>query len=245
MCCFSGNIDKVSKTRIFARDNGSSQLLVYAMDLDAPEDLAMILPIPVKQGTQKIEFIDLSKNTDFFEKIEALFPKNVRKGMSRGMLSYGMDSDSMLEVHKVGSYDASFVPTIDDMDRLDKRFTIPTSVWKQIPEYRTFGFAVFKLTKGEAERHPMGFKFESGIASNQIFFPTVHIHGGERMPPSEYFDHTLYAQSSRKIAGRWLESNAAGKELVSSMKETMIEGKVYKKTIEGDCPNEDQYFNLV
>lgn len=238
MCCFSGSIDKVSKTRIFARTQGSKQLLVYAMDLDTPEDLAMILPIPVAEGTQKIDFLDLSKQNDFFEKVEALFPKNVMKGMTRG-LSFGADSKDLLEVHKVGAYDASFVPTVDDMDRLDERFTIKKAIWDELPEYANFGFAVFKLSKGNAERHPMGFWFQSRL-SGSLFFPTVHIHDGT-IPEEETFDHTLYAQSEGGVAGRWRESNAATASLTKGLQNALVEAVVYKKTIEGTCPNEDTY----
>ena len=52
-----------------------------------------------------------------------------------------------LEVHNVGDYEASFVPTIADFSRLDARFKLPDKTWSQIPEYADYGFAVFKLNQ--------------------------------------------------------------------------------------------------
>ena len=46
MCCFSGPVQSVSNTRIFARNSGlTNQFLVYEMNFSAKDDLAMILPI--------------------------------------------------------------------------------------------------------------------------------------------------------------------------------------------------------
>ena len=47
MCCFSGPVDDVAATRIFARMVGSDrQLIAYEMQLAAAAPVAMILPIP-------------------------------------------------------------------------------------------------------------------------------------------------------------------------------------------------------
>jgi hypothetical protein len=51
MCCFSRPVESVSATRIFARaDEGGRQVLVYSMLFQATEPLAMVLPLPVKEG---------------------------------------------------------------------------------------------------------------------------------------------------------------------------------------------------
>jgi hypothetical protein len=48
MCCFSRPVEHVSNTSIFARPVAKGrQALVYTIQLNAREDLAMILPIPV------------------------------------------------------------------------------------------------------------------------------------------------------------------------------------------------------
>ena len=52
MCCFSRPVDSVSATNIFARSGaGGRQLIAYSMTLRAGEDLAMILPLPIKPGS--------------------------------------------------------------------------------------------------------------------------------------------------------------------------------------------------
>lgn len=49
MCCFSGKVDQVKNTRIFARlGEGGSQFLIYEMDVSARQDVAMVLPGLVK-----------------------------------------------------------------------------------------------------------------------------------------------------------------------------------------------------
>ncbi|MCU0654720.1 MAG: hypothetical protein MUF64_05350 [Polyangiaceae bacterium] len=48
MCCFCRPVKVVSSTAIFAcRASPGGQILAYKMDLEASEDLAMILPLPV------------------------------------------------------------------------------------------------------------------------------------------------------------------------------------------------------
>lgn len=243
MCCFSARIDRVSKTRIFARVEGNLQTLVYSMDLNTPQDLAMILPIPIQPGTHKIEFIDLSYAADFFEQIEALFPKPPEPRTRS--LGYDLSESEVLEVEKVGAYDASFVPSAQDMDRLDRRFAITKDIWDAVPEYVDFGFAVFKLSKGDAERHPMGFRFPTRHPT-RLFFPTVHVHDGT-LPKQEDFDHTLYAQPEKNliVVGRWTESKPADERMVLGLKRTITEGRIAKKVVEGVRENKDIYADLI
>jgi hypothetical protein len=54
MCCFSRPVISVSATNIFARAaEDGRQFLVYSMTLNAKDDLAMVLPLPVKIGETK------------------------------------------------------------------------------------------------------------------------------------------------------------------------------------------------
>src|SRR5947208_3461722 len=69
MCVFSKSVISVSGTNIFARSTGNGrQLLVYSMTLNAKEELAMILPIPVRPGSGEnaVRFINLKDYPDFF-----------------------------------------------------------------------------------------------------------------------------------------------------------------------------------
>jgi hypothetical protein len=153
MCIFSGPVQSVSNTRIFGRTFSASQetkhyarqVIVYQMKFAADNPLAMILPIPIIGADENaVEFIDLSRCADFFEKLDAKFP-NLSKSLGADSFGRrGMGSDT-LEVHRVGKFDASYVPSINDFKRLDQRFTLPRNTWDKIPAYADYGFVVFKL----------------------------------------------------------------------------------------------------
>ena len=210
MCCFTGKVEEVKNTRIFARlGERGNQVLIYQMSVKVPQDLAMVLPIPVKQGVGEdaINFFDFSKYDRVFNDLWELFPQP----MSRGADPFGAAPAAAgyaLKVVSVGAYDASFVPTIADFSRLDARFRLPDDVWAKLPGYADFGFAVFKLKPGNAQVHPMAFSFPTALAGT-VFFPTLHLHDGE-VHAKERFDHTLYFQGGGMDSARsgWQESPA-------------------------------------
>jgi hypothetical protein len=202
MCCFAQPVDSVSDTKIFARLlEGGWQYLVYQMSFKSPTANAMVLPLPVQlpaTDDQTLEFISLKDYEDFFSDLDQGFPSEYK-----GFPPPAAEVDSAaagaltLEVHEVGDFVASFVPSIADFTRLDEQFRIPKESWDQIPGYGNYGFAVFQLKSLAGTPHPMAFKFRSRLGSGgdrQIFFPTVHIHDGE-VHQREEFDHTLYLQA--------------------------------------------------
>lgn len=78
MCCFSRNVSFVKNTRIFARPlGGGVQAVAYQMSLGAPEDLAMILPLPVERKAAKkpLEFVNLEKYDKFFDDLAKDFAR--------------------------------------------------------------------------------------------------------------------------------------------------------------------------
>ncbi len=195
MCCFSGTVQSVSNTRIFARaTTAGRQLLAYQMKLSAAEEVAMILPLPVPHGTADgaVRFIDLEGYGAFFDDLKAGFPEP-RTSPLAGIMSASTDAlEGTLPVERVGSFEASFVPGLKDFARLDSRFRIPETTWDALPAYKSFGFAVFKLKKEAHTFHPMAFEFPTADPS-RLFFPTVHIHDG-KVHPLAFFDHELYGQ---------------------------------------------------
>ncbi len=247
MCCFSRPVSFVGSTRIFARFlDGVNQCVVYEMKLDAQEELAMILPIPVVQPAKEdaVKFADLSDYPGFFRDLEKAFPAPPAlafRGDPKGM-PFSMPLEP-LEVQRVGSFNASFVPTIADFSRLDAQFRLDDSVWKSLPQYKDYGFAVFKLRKGNQHVHPMAFRFPSGTPG-RIFFPTVHIHDG-KVHEMEDFDHTLYAQAWKTavIKGpHWEESEKNSGQFVNLAKTKDLVwggGHLYKRNIIGQARNED------
>lgn len=208
MCIFTESVYAVSDTRIFARAAGPGrQYLAYEMSFGAATETAMILPLPVASHDERtaLRFIDLSATPDFFDRLASMIVmfEEFQMGAGAGdvdMLSLGTEEvRPPLLVHEVGAFDASFVPTVADFDRLDARFRLPPDVWSALPQqYRDYGFAVFRLraTDGKAlHAHPMAFEFSTRFDS-QLFIPTVHVHDGS-VPKLAWFDHIIYAQSVR------------------------------------------------
>ena len=203
MCLFTDVVDEVSDTNIFARVIGGRQLLAYEMSYAARSELAMVLPIPVAAGTGEdgVRFIDLGDCPRFFEELRDGFPapRSAMLGSIEGMTLGDTDLETrILEVHDVGAYEASFVPTPADFGRLDERFRLPVDLWLELDAYRDYGFAVFKLRPAGLHReHPMGFEFPTRHP-DRIFFPTMHLHD-RRLAKTARFDHSLYCQSSHAM----------------------------------------------
>src|SRR2546423_9198337 len=163
MCCFSQPVISVSATNIFARAGAEGrQFLVYSMSLNARNDLAMILPLPVKTpaGEKDVQFIDLKGYPNFFAHLRSGFPSKADSRSKRHLFSLGESAASAtLAVVQVGDFEASFVPTMTDFSRLDERFRLPADTWNKLPQYESYGFAVFKLKPGAMTVHPMAFSF--------------------------------------------------------------------------------------
>lgn len=249
MCCFIGNIDVVANTKIFARASNGAQFLVYSMTYAARSAVTMVLPLPVKLGAREdaVRFVNLEKYPDFFEDLLAGFP---RPEFTRGLALAGTLSITLsappLVVHDVGSFEASFVPTIDDFDRLDARFRFPAEVWERLPAYRDYGFAVFKLkgTASPLDVHPMALEFPRRDLE-RLFFPTVHVHDGLVHEDAD-FDHLLYCQLSTNDTHRhgWLRSIGPAAGFVDSTRARGIvdpKGYCWQKPIRGRRVNADTW----
>lgn len=215
MCCFGGRggaLKYVGKSNLFARAAGERQLLVYSMSVATSEPVAMILPLPVPPGSPEdaVRFIDLHGYPRLFTDLDAGFPDVLLYPKSRGLLARSAAPKRTLAVHRVGDFEASFVPALADFARLDPRFRMSDAVWRALPQYADWGFCVFKLIDlrtswfgrwfgGRKPRtiHPMAFEFPRRDPS-RLFFPTLHVHDGEVHPHAD-FDHTLYYQAERAL----------------------------------------------
>lgn len=257
MCIFSGPVAHVGGTKIFARlkadaAKGMSQYLVYSMSVSTDSDVAMILPLPVSSHAENaIKFIPLDGYPDFFEDMEKGFPQPMWRGHSNKSITLAAGvPPAVLEVHEVGDFIASFVPTLSDFDRLDARFRLPTDTWEKLPHYRDWGFAVFQLrattsrsakaTERAKRIHPMAFLFPTQLAE-ALYFPTLHIHDGKVNNQAE-FDHTLYFQgeSFAKFAAEFSTADAVSFVKVSKAKGIVQpDALCMKRTIGGLNPNRD------
>jgi len=218
------------------------------MSFKAEEDLAMILPIPVKQpaGEKDLTFIDLKGYPDFFKDMDQGFPIPPPPSATGTLRSHSLAAAAArLEVQQVGDFEASFVPTVSDFSRLDERFRLPEGTWKDLPDYKTYGFAVFKLKSNAnpTRVHPMAFSFPRRDP-HVLFFPTVHIHDGA-VHPTAHFDHALYAQPTDEahpdvISWRESSGHPAGFMKVKETKGIVLADQhCYKKEMRGNFSNED------
>jgi hypothetical protein len=171
------------------------------------------------------------------------FPEPSARPGARERAAGGLKLEKKLVVHDVGAFEASFVPTIKDFSRLDERFRLPAGTWEELPRYKKYGFAVFKLKKGDVSVHPMAFCFPTALERG-LFFPTVHIHDGKVHDKAD-FDHALYMQleeggtvfiegwrESPQPAGMFMNKKKAG-DLIDP------DAHAYRRGIRGRQKNED------
>lgn len=252
MCCFSGPVKSVSATNIFARMNENGrQFVVYSMTIDMSKPLAMVLPIPVKKKSDEkaVRFVDLKGYPNFFGDMDSGFPKPITRSDSMNNLSAVPESAHLLKVVQVGNFEASFVPTVKDFSRLDARFQMPPDLFAKIPDYKHFGFAVFKLKPGAQTVHPMAFEFPTELGA-QVFFPTVHVHDG-KVHTRAKFDHVLYCQSSGATnlkLSTWVESPKTAEHFVDVKKSeglVLAAEHCYKLEMRGLLPNKDTYLGVL
>lgn len=222
---------------------------MYSMRLTVGGDVAMFLPVPVAHGTGEdgLRFVDLSKYPTFFEDLERGFERT-------DMLSLdgGFDGPprlrSKLVVHRVGAFEASYVPSRDDLDRLDARFRLPASLWAALRDYDDWGFAVFRLRPGtDTKIHPMGFRFVSRDPA-RLFFPTVHVHDGQ-FHPTAAFDHALYYQPEPGRAAHpdWttMDPAAAFMRIADTAGLVAADLPVSRRQLVGELPNADTWISTL
>jgi hypothetical protein len=197
---------KITKTNIFARHSSDEkQLIAYSLSIASKSAAAMILPLPVKanSGDNALRFINLEGYPDFFDDLNKIcLPEAplLSDSLSEDFDLGSAGSVVMLAVQEVGNYEASYVPTMNDFNRLDPRFRLPEEVWRKMPDYSDYGFAVFQLkislTEEEQEIdnniHPMAFEF-STRDPGKLFFPTVHVHDGDFHHQAGFY-HKFYCQ---------------------------------------------------
>ena len=192
----------ISKTNIFARHTRPGhQAIVYSLSIASSSRAAMILPLPIAADSPEdaLRFIDLSGYPDFFDDL-ALACTNEYQQLSEDFECGNAAAASLLQVHQVGDYEASYVPSMADFDRLAPCFRLPPQVWQQMPAYADYGFAVFQLKltlSGAADRtdnavHPMAFEFPTRDPE-RLFFPSVHVHDGHYHQQANFY-HRFYCQ---------------------------------------------------
>lgn len=244
MCCFSGPVELVADTKIFARVADGWQVVAYEMRFDATAPVAMVLPLPTRPARPQLEFIDLSGADGFFRKLDTAFAHKSR-GRSDSLLD---EVPGPLEVVRVGGFEASFVPTKRDFARIDKRFQLSDAAWRGLSGYEDWSFAVFRFSDVNVRVHPMAFRFETR-APTSLFFPTVHVHDGT-LPAVAHFDHALYTQGQPDEEG-WERTPARGEQVLEELAQhkhiqrlCRLGAFFRRREIRGERPNEDIWVPL-
>ncbi|MBK7824929.1 hypothetical protein [Nannocystis sp.] len=201
----------ISETKIFARGDGARQWLAYSMHLETAGAVAMILPLPVPAGSPEdaAGFVDLSQYpTLFTDLVACMAGGRPIHDPEYDLKNLFADDAPPLKVHKVGSFVASYVPTLADFSRLDRCFRLPQAIWDQLPGYADWGFAVIQFRPGYHEDHPIGLHFPRRW-TDRIYFPTTHVHDGI-LHDEARFDHMLYYQGMIRPARQGAASERAG-----------------------------------
>jgi hypothetical protein len=231
---------RVADTSIFARfGDAGVQCLAYSMELSAAGDVAMILPLPVVPGSGEgaVTFVSLERHARFFETMRLLFEIPATRDSASKRRPKFLPLVPKLKVHEVGSFEASFVPTMSDFARLDERFRLPDAIWRGLGDYADWGFAVFRLKAGKRKHiHPMALRFLTRDRG-RLFFPTVHVHDG-KVHARARFDHALYYQTSGADAGdprAFMRPSEDYEGLVAR------DHHVFRRELRGTLPNRDTW----
>jgi len=247
MCCFSGPVEDVAATRIFARmASPGRQILAYEMVFAAADPVAMILPIPTLSHSieDAVRFISLEEYPSLFVDLYEAF--TWPDGRPRSAATKSAPAPQ-LAVHTVGDFVASFVPTLADFARLDPRFRIPSGTVDRVPGYGDYGFVVFQLraTTGRSRVHPMAFEFSTRDAE-RLFFPLLHVHDGE-LHAEANFDHVLYAQGLRTHRLFEHGSRPLKRSLSSPHAKLVVDlnTPLSRREMVGTLPNRDEWALLV
>jgi hypothetical protein len=231
------------------------------MNIEIADELAMVLPLPIAHDSSEsaVQFVDLSSYPTLFVDLAKAFPDIYSYPKSRGIARQARLQQPKLEVHDVGAFVASFVPSPRDFDRLDDRFRLSPAVFEKREEYTDYGFAVFQLKPkkrwlglsiGRQTIHPMAFTFPTRKPS-LLFFPTLHVHDGNDVPEHAPFDHSLYFQSDKPLYFQSdkplvsaFEKSAASIEKhvdVARSKDLIAKAPAYRRVIEGEQANGDTW----
>jgi hypothetical protein len=208
MCMVNGPVKTIGATKIFTApsEDGTRQLTVYSNKVDSPADNAMVLPVPFPDSVQLHDFSAYSK---LFNDLDSCFAQVKSKTLSANF-SAAAGARGPLAVFRVGSYDASIVPSVSDFDRLDARvFTLNPSLGQVLRQnYGTIqgtpvGFIVCKLRSGAHTYHP--FAYSHARPNNRLFVPTRHFHphDGSRFfhADGDDWDHVVYTVNTDLSAG--------------------------------------------
>lgn len=189
MCIFIGPVKNVSKTRILVMPlENNRQVIVYENNVESiSAKNAMVLPVPVN-GLEMPSLLDLSKTSErLWTECENYFPQHDFAYAGGGFgIEEGSWSSKTLPVHRVGGYNCSIVPTLDDFVRIStEHFHLPVHIRKLMEQHYARGFAFVVCTFDRmVKAHAIGIVSQR-LANGHCFIPTMHAHGEDAQPVLE------------------------------------------------------------
>jgi hypothetical protein len=213
MCIILGEVNRVSKTKLFVLPNEANtrQMTFYTNIVGTPETNLMILPVP-HADTVELHRID---SKDLFHALKASVQstyRSPRHGMSRSFaLSASLTPRETLEIVDHGSYRVSIAPGLEDLLRLDLHvFDLQPEMIDFFARHYTseFGYICCVLKAGEKEYEPLCYS-HALHSSGKLFVPTLHYHnhGGRVHTEDADWDHLIYSVGTTERANLGFTSN--------------------------------------
>lgn len=194
MCIVADSVKDISGTKIasfhVAYTNTDkdhimpAQLIIYSANVDSlTNSNAFILPVYNPGNiTENIIPLDFSKIPDFFIDLERIFdrwfPKKTLRMGQAFTNSYDSNNDSFLEVHRVGDYKFSIMPSKMDFNRIDRSQLNINPLAKVAIDVHSqdYSFIVYQFfQKGKIDVSPFGYLCPPA-GNNTMLIPTIHGH---------------------------------------------------------------------
>lgn len=201
MCIFIEEAD-VKNTKIFVSPIGvQKQLTIYENYATTSKSNAMVLPVPLGPHGELPQLLDLSKFTYIWKQLDSYFPR-VQTGGWGATASFGVsDSYQALPVQRVGGYDCTIVPSLDELQRVNSTvFKLPDNIRELLHTHYPAGFCFLVcLFSGTVNAHAIGY-IHAICSDGTLFIPTLHEHndntidnsapGGFSFSPVAAYEHT-------------------------------------------------------
>ncbi|HIA03134.1 MAG TPA: hypothetical protein EYN66_14715 [Myxococcales bacterium] len=243
MAIFSQPVEAVADINIFARMNGTRQILVIALRMTSSIDTSLVVPLPIAMnaGDSPVKFIDFSENTAYFAALRRGFTNAAGTRERRSGDEAGAPT---MRYMSSGPYAEHFISDISDFESLDLSAQFPPELSGTFSPYLKYGFAVFQLRAGRNVRvKPMALEFETRHP-DKLYFPTYEFSDG--ITRSSYrFDTVLFCQHAERAG--WDETRGTANSYMQMDELQGIlspERLVQRFALNGDLPNEDSYQSI-
>jgi hypothetical protein len=233
---------KASKVQMFARmNNFGEQVLAIALHVETKRDAdaVLVLPLPVKPGG-RCAFADVQYDEMFVDIGKCWEPSLV------------ISDNPRLEAELLGNILAGAAPASNgvyfasraELARLDVKLRPPAAA---VAKYADYGFAVFRMPKGQANVMPLALVFESR-EPNKVYFPLLAVGADGKVPERVRMDHAIYLQTwTGKRVEAFVESDTACFEHVDvKAARGLVRGELraWKTELRGERKNEDFWARL-